>query len=332
MSHSIMRFPSTFLIALVVCVATHPSGATVAQDGAESRHVVRDDVRPPVTAAALVGDERQVLLGSQAGLEQFALPDLAPLRRFDSKLAHIHDLALSPDGESLLVAGGVPGERGIVEVWSWPEATLRRTVPAHDDLVYRIGWSQDGQRFATASADGRCRVFAAESGELQSTYEGHSRAVLAVAFLADGDTLVSAGADQTIQLWRRDTAVRLRTLDNHVGTVNQVAVKPSVAAEERPVLASVSEDRTVRLWQPTIGRLVRFVRLASIPRTVVWSSDASRLYVGDNDGHVRTIDPDTMQIMSDEALLEGRVHELLVGAKSPLILAAGATTVVRRKE
>jgi WD40 repeat protein len=278
---------------------------------------------PPVTAAALAPDGRQVVLGSQRGIEVRSWPDLRPMTMLASELYHVHDLSFSPDGKWLLVAGGSPAEAGSVELRSWPDARLIRRVKEHEDLVYRVAWSPDGARWATAGADGICNVVAAHTDQPIVRYEGHSRPVLTIAYLPDGQTIVSAGADQTLRLWNSTTGKHLRTLDNHVGSVNEVAVQPAASRDVPAIVASISEDRTVRLWQPSIGRLMRFGRLKSAPRTLVWSPDGNRLVIGCNDGHVRIVDANTADIISDTPALSGRIYALLIDPRQRRILYAG---------
>src|SRR5262245_12613981 len=156
---------------------------------------------PPITAAAFTPDGKQVVLGSQAGIEVRSWPDLKAASRIDTELSHVHDLAFSPDGKQLLAAGGSPGKSGAVEVLSWPNGKLVRRIAEHKDLVYRVAWSPDGSRWATASADASCRVYAANTGKPVARFDGHSRPVLALDFFPDGKTVVSVGVDQTLQLW-----------------------------------------------------------------------------------------------------------------------------------
>jgi WD40 repeat protein len=263
---------------------------------------------PPVTAAAFTPDGKSVLVGSQAGIEVRSWPALTVTGRLKTELAHVHDLAFAPDGRSLLAVGGTPAASGAVEVWGWPDRELVRRVQGHADLVYRVAWAPDGSRWATASADHTCRIHAADTGKVLVSYEGHSRPVLAVTFLPDGKLVVSAGIDQSLQVWTADAGKPVRTLDNHVGAVNDVAVRPGTPADAPPVVASVGDDRTVRLWQPTIGRLVRFARLPAKPLAVAWSPAGDRLVVGCADGRLRALDPDTLEVTAERAGPGRRVY------------------------
>jgi len=164
---------------------------------------------------------------------------------------------------------------------------------------------------------------AADTGQRTVRYEGHSRPVLTIAWLPGGQTIVSAGVDQTLRLWNSTTGEHLRTLDNHVGSVNEVAVQPAASRDIPATVASISEDRTVRLWQPSIGRLLRFARLKSPPRTLVWSPDGNRLVIGCDDGHVRIVDANTADIISDTPAFSGRIHAILIDPRQSRILYAG---------
>lgn len=279
---------------------------------------------PPITALEIAVDGKQVVLGSQLGIEIRSLPELAVIKKLPTELEHVHDLKFSPDGQTLLAAGGSPAESGRVEVWSWQKGEQIRVVDGHDDLVYRVAWSPNGTQWVTSSGDGQCLVISAATGEQLARYEGHSRAVLSLCYL-DDQTIVSVGADQTIRLWNSAEGLSLRTLDNHVGTVNGVAVRPASTDQTVEVMATISEDRTVRLWQPRIGRLIRFTRLVSVPRSLAWSSDAKKLYVGCNDGRVRTLDAESMEITDELDGLVGRIHELAVEPVGGRILTAGET-------
>ena len=277
-----------------------------------------------MTALAFASDRKQVVVGSQLGIEIRSLPDLTVTGKLSTELEHVHDLKFSPDGLSLLAAGGSPGESGRVEVWSWPKSELIREVGGLDDVVYRVAWSPHGTQWVTCSGDGRCLLFSAATGERVAQYEGHSRGVLAGVYL-DDHIVATAGIDQTIRLWKCADGSHQRTLDNHVGTVNDIAVRPTQTNQAVDVIATISEDRTVRVWQPRIGRLMRFARLESVPRSLAWSSDGTTMYVGCNDGRVRIIDAESMEIEAEVDGLVGRIHELAVDSAGGYIVTAGET-------
>jgi WD40 repeat protein len=91
----------------------------------------------------------------------------------------------------------------------------------------------------------------------------------------------------------------------------------------RPYLASASADRTVRIWQPTIGRLVRFARLAHEPLCVAWTTDGSAILVGCVDGKVRALDPDTVQGIGEKQVFPGWVYSIAVSSSGKDMLIAG---------
>ncbi len=289
---------------------------------------------PPITAAACTPDGKHVLIGSQAGIEVRSWPELKITSQLKTDLAHVHDLAFSPDGTQLLVAGGSPGEQGIVDVLNWPSRDRVRRVAEHTDLVYRVAWSPDGSQWATAAADGICRVFDTQTGKQRIHYAGHSRAVLAIAYLPAGKLIISAGVDQTLQLWESSTGKQLRSLDNHLASVNDLAVRPGGLPDAPPVVVSVSDDRTVRFWQPTIGRLMRFARLPSPPRAVGWSADGKQILVGCTDGKARRIDSETIEVSEMQPRAQGRIHVLLAAPKSQIEhwLIGGEAGVLKLQE
>jgi len=280
----------------------------------------------PVTAIAFAPGGEQVLIGSQRGIEIQSWPGLAGVESLRTELINVHDLQFSPDGKQLLAAGGSPAESGEVEVWSWPERQLLRKLADHSDLVYRVSWSPDGTRWASCGGDALCFVYSTEKGEERVRYDGHSRPVLSIRWL-DQHTLVSVGLDQTVRHWDSELGTHLRTLDNHLNGVNDIAIHPLVENQgsdpKKHVIATVGEDQTVRLWQPRIGRLMRFVRLDSVPRCVIWSADATGLLVGCNDGRVRIIDWEKMESTTEIEGGVGRVFELALDPKTNLLLVAG---------
>jgi WD40 repeat protein len=91
------------------------------------------------------------------------------------------------------------------------------------------------------------------------------------------------------------------------------------------MIASVSADHTLRFWQPTLGRLVRFTRLAARPLSVAWLSDGQRVAVGCEDGRVRILHCETLELVSDQIAAEGWIHDVETAHGADETVAAGGS-------
>lgn len=293
---------------------------------------------PPTTAAAFAPDATFVVIGSQAGLEWRSWPDLLPRRRLATRLRQIHAIVSSADTRRFAVAGGVPGERGELEIFSWSTGESLELHQLHEDVIHQLAWQAGDRGWITASADSRI-VVSDESGRPCVTLQGHSRSVLALTRLGDV-TLVSGGRDATIRVWdltrawdarsheaRGDDRLR-RSLDQHRGDVRDLAARPGDA--RTPMVASASDDGTVRFWQPTIGRLVRFRKLPSPPLAIAWLPNGSRLLVSSVDGRVRAINPETSEMDGDWAGIDRWAYTLAAAPDGRSALVAGDGGLVRR--
>lgn len=288
---------------------------------------------PPITAVAIDEQNRWAIEGSQAGLIVRSWPELSIIRSLPTQLEHIHDIALSPDGTMLAAAGGTPAELGAVELYQWPSGELWKRLEPHEDLVYAVAWRSDSKLFALASADRTVKLFSPTTDQCVQVLEGHSRAVLAIEFLPGELGLVTAGVDESLRVWEYSlkepaSAVAKRTFTNHTRQVVDLALRPA-HQDTPPLMASIGEDNTVRLWQPTIGRMMRFAKLQSAPQAVCWDSDGKSLAAACKDGKVRMINPDTVEVVREFEAMRGPAYCLTVDS-SGMLLVGGAGGQLKR--
>ena len=282
----------------------------------------------PITAVAFTPNGREVVVGSQAGLEVQSWPELARVATLPTELGNIHDLAFSPDGKILAVAGGRPGIEGTVELFRWPERELLRHTSPHDDVIYAVSWRSDGKELALASGDRRVGLLNV-AAELPARYlEGHSRAVLATTFLQNDDGPLSGGVDASIRLWDPPNRTIRRVLSNHTSAINDLKIQPIIDSQALPMVASAGDDRTVRFWQPTIGRLVRFARLDSAALALAWSADGRIIWAACKDGRLRGIDPTDASVKGVLSAIDGVAYSLAV-APDRRVLVAGSNGQLR---
>jgi WD40 repeat protein len=283
---------------------------------------------PSVTAVAFTPDGIAVVVGSQAGLEVRSWPELNHVRSLPTELYHVHDLAFSPDGKTLAVVGGAPAESGAFELLGWPSGELVHRASPHSDLIYAVDWQADSTRFATGSADRSVGIHDAVSAKTIQVLQGHSRGVMAVEYLPGQVGLATAGIDESLRLWDVANSKVLRTLPNHTRAVHDLAVCP-IGSETAPILASIGADRTVRLWQPTLGRLMRFVRLKSIPLAVAWTDDGLRLVAACKDGSVHLIDSETVEVLKEIPAVDGVAYCLAVAPDRSVVVGGQYGQVIR---
>lgn len=285
---------------------------------------------PPITAACFTPDGKSLLTGSQAGIELRDWPQLQPRRQLRTGLANVHHLVFSPNGRWLAAVGGRPAESGRVEFYQWPGNDEPDQVVSHaEDVFYQLAWHDSEPRWTVACGDGRLYQGTVGQPEVHPL-AGHSRGVLTVA--SAGDWLVSAGIDRAIRVWQGDPPVSVRSLDNHTATIHDLAVCPASDNGSPRLLASAAGDRTVRFWQPSIGRLVRFARLPSVPLDIDWLPDGSRLLAACADGHLRVIDPATVSVVADIPALPAWAYTLAAAPDGRQAVVGGPGGTVRRIE
>jgi WD40 repeat protein len=80
--------------------------------------------------------------------------------------------------------------------------SLAYSLSGHQNFVYSVPISPDGQTLVSGSIDKTIKVWRLSDGELLRTLSGHQDLVISVAISPDGQTLASGGYDQTIKVWR----------------------------------------------------------------------------------------------------------------------------------
>ena len=283
--------------------------------------------KPPVTAIAFTPDGRSVVVGSQSGLELRQWPGLQRIKPLPSSLVGIHSISFSPEGARLAVAGGTPSEQGTVEIYSWPEGKILERVSGHADTIHAVVW-RDEDVFATGSLDHEIALWRLGESVPLRRLQGHSKGVTTLEFLADGKWLLSGSLDHNVRLWDTETGELVRTLNNHARAIHGSRTRPVRSA--LPLVATVSDDRTVRLWQPTIGRMVRFCRLDVIPLAVAWHSDGTKIVVACSDGSVRVIDPDTAATRLVRPSLDGWAYVIEAHPSDQSLVIGGFDGQVQR--
>lgn len=165
--------------------------------------------------------------------------------------APVQSLAWHPS-LPLLAMGGVRGE---VQLSTWPEGRPVREAGKHEDTVWKLRWSPDGETFVSSSWDRTIGLWA-KSGERLASWEGHEDYVQGLAVSPDGSVVATGATDGRIWWWDAASGKHLKTWEGH-GPGKRVAVCAIDFSPDGELIASAANDGRVILWEVESGRQVK---------------------------------------------------------------------------
>lgn len=151
-------------------------------------------------------------------------------------------------------------------------------------------WSPDGNHLLMMSfygtleaSEARLKVYDATSGKELVALVGHSGDVYGSTWSPDGKYIATGGGgDSTARIWDASTGEELFTFTDHNSGVTAALWSP-----DGKTIASSSFDGSVKIWEPTTGRVIRDLYPADHKISVFalsWSPDGKRIATYAQDG------------------------------------------------
>ena len=242
--------------------------------------------------------------GLQSDYQTLNLPEGAIARLGKGR---INEVAFSPDGSLLAVAGSIG-------IWLYDTTSSRELalLTGHWRDVNSVSFSPDGRILASGSWDDTVKLWDVATRQNTATLEGDTGSVHSVSFSPDGRTL-AAGSYRTVKLWDVATRQNTATLEGHTNSVRSVSFSP-----DGRTLASGAYDRTVKLWdvatRQNTATLERHTNRRYTVSSVSFSPIGRTLASGGSDGKVRFWD---MARRQNTATLEVHTRDVSSVSFSP---------------
>ncbi len=171
--------------------------------------------------------------------------------------APLSDVAISPDGARLATAGADAVAR-IWEIESRQEilalsghAEANRQGSIHPGGVVSIAFTPDGQRIATAGADGTVRLWDAATGQELRLISSHTNEVY-LALGPDGNRLLTAGYDGQVKIW--DISPGGETAESPLTINHEQPARDAAFSPDGKLVAVASQDGAARVWDAVSGQ------------------------------------------------------------------------------
>jgi WD40 repeat protein len=205
----------------------------------------------------------------------------------------IHDLAFSPDGRLLATCG----YDRLIKLWDVAAGTALRVLKDHSDAVYGVAFSPDGRLLASAAADRAVKVWDVVSGRRLYTLGEATDWLYAVAWSPDGRRLTAGGVDKSLRAWdvTPEGGKLVQSVFAHEGAITRI-----VYAADGATLYSLSEDRTVKVWDAA-----RMTERKVLPRqpdvalALALRPAAPQLALGRFDGVLAVLDPASGKVVAE---------------------------------
>jgi WD40 repeat protein len=285
-------------------------------------------------AIALSPDGQTLVTASDGKTVEFwHLPTGKYLRTLPHYNSQVWAVAFSPDGQTLATAS----EDKTIKLWDVATGDCIQTLQEHTQQVWLVSFSLDGH-LVSASDDGTVKLWKVASGQCLRTLKTHSNWVLSVTFDSTGERLMSGHQDGRIRVWDQATGACLKTLQGHTSPVSSIALLPQtelishdrsllsqlIGEYNGQLLASGSDDRTLKLWNLKTGTCLRTLwGHGGWIQSISVSPDGMTLASGSHDRTVKLWDWRSGECLQ---VLEGHIHRVKTVAFDPQghLLASGS--------
>lgn len=199
----------------------------------------------------------------------------------------VYCAAMSPDGQWLATGSY---DRNVL-LWDWRQQQSVRRFSGHNGAIYDLDIDPEGKVLATASADQTVKLWGLSDGTRLDTLGQPEGEMLCVRFTPDGRRVIASGADRQLRLWQLVSKDRAAINPLRVSRFAHEEPVTQIVFRGQDQLISLSEDRTVKLWELEELRPLGLIsRCADVPTGVgMVSADSNEVLIADFSGTTKVV-------------------------------------------
>ena len=238
---------------------------------------------------------KYLAVASSIGIWIYDMETYQEIELISGAEGHINSVVFSLDGNAIV--GG--SQDGNVYFWNVNTWELSKILSSNVNWINSVVFSPGGNTMASSGGtyegtEPVIDLWNFHTDELLKSFGG-PYAPLSVCFSPDGKTLIGGEKyKKGIFVWNVDTGELLMTLIGHdeFESINSIVFSP-----DGKIIASASDDKTVRLWNSHTGLLFQTLKHTAHVRDVVFSADGKTLISAGADG-IRIWNSNTAELIN----------------------------------
>lgn len=244
-----------------------------------------------VRALALTKDNTRVLSAClmdnspYRGLILWDLYSGQEIRRLSGHSDVVLDMAMLPDGRRAI---SVSADSTLC-IWDLNDGSLLRRLTGQSSAIRAVDVTADGRYAVSGADDGTVAVWDLRAMVLTNIFMPHSKKIMSVCTTPNGMHVISASFDYSINISSLPTGHVFKSAKQaHNGAIQALALNA-----EGTLLASASDDKTIKIWGITNNRQTTLRRRSTCKGhrdyvlSVAFAGDGQTIVSGSDDCTIR---------------------------------------------